>query len=98
MSQDLLKANLVTLERKLSLLLDKHKNLKDERDLLREENESLRKLLKQKEEQVSSFQNQIKISKIVSEIDSDGKDASELKSKIDDYIKEIDKCIMHLSK
>lgn len=98
MSQDLLKSNLSTLERKLSLLLDKHKTIKEEMAMLREENTELRSILKQKEEQVSSFQNQIKISKIVSEIDSDGKDASELKSKIDDYIKEIDKCILHLSK
>jgi chromosome segregation ATPase len=98
MSQDLLKANLQTLERKLSLLLDKHKSIKDEISLLKEENGELRGLLKQKEEQVNGFQNQIKISKIVSEIDSDGKEATELKSKIDDYIKEIDKCILHLSK
>ena len=98
MSQDLLKANLQTLERKLSLLLDKHKSIKDEISLLKEENGELRGLLKQKEAQVSGFQNQIKISKIVSEIDSDGKEATELKSKIDDYIKEIDKCILHLSK
>jgi chromosome segregation ATPase len=98
MSQDLLKANLQTLERKLSLLLDKHKSIKDEISLLKEENIELRGLLKQKEEQVNGFQNQIKISKIVSEIDSDGKEATELKSKIDDYIKEIDKCILHLSK
>ncbi|MEQ8476015.1 hypothetical protein [Fulvivirga sp.] len=98
MSQDLLKSNLSSLERKLSLLLDKHKTIKEELAMLREENGELRSILKQKEEQVSSFQNQIKISKIVSEIDSDGKDASELKSKIDDYIKEIDKCILHLSK
>lgn len=98
MSQDLLKSNLSSLERKLSLLLDKHKTIKEEMEMLREENGELRSILKQKEEQVSSFQNQIKISKIVSEIDSDGKDASELKGKIDDYIKEIDKCILHLSK
>ena len=98
MSQDLLKSNLSSLERKVSLLLDKHKNIKDELVMLREENSELRSVLKQKEEQVDSFQNQIKISKIVSEIDSDGKDATELKSKIDDYIKEIDKCILHLSK
>jgi len=98
MSQDLLKSNLSSLERKVALLLDKHKNIKDEMAMLREENSELRGVLKQKEEQVNSFQNQIKISKIVSEIDSDGKDATELKSKIDDYIKEIDKCILHLSK
>jgi chromosome segregation ATPase len=98
MSQDLLKTNLLSLERKLALLLDKHKSIKDEVVLLKEENGELRQVLKQKMEQVNSFQNQIKISKIVGEIDSDGKDATELKRKIDDYIKEIDKCIVHLSR
>ncbi|HNP18075.1 MAG TPA: hypothetical protein PKL31_06555 [Fulvivirga sp.] len=98
MSQDLLKSNLLTLERKLTLLLDKHKSIKEEVGLLKEENNELKQVLKQKAEQLSSFQNQIKISKIVGEIDSDGKDATELKRKIDDYIKEIDKCIVHLSR
>ncbi len=98
MSQDLLKSNLLTLERKLALLLDKHKSMKEEVGLLKEENNELKQVLKQKGEQLSSFQNQIKISKIVGEIDSDGKDATELKRKIDDYIKEIDKCIVHLSR
>lgn len=98
MSQELLKNNISNLERKLVLLLDKYKTMKQEVDLLKEQNGELKDMLKQKEVQVSSFQNQIKISKIVEEIDSDGEDATELKRKIDDYIKEIDKCILHLSR
>ncbi len=96
MSQDLLKNNISNLERKLVLLLDKYKTMKDEVGLLKEQNDELKGLLRQKEAQVDSFQNQIKISKIVDEIDSGGD--AELKRKIDDYIKEIDKCITHLSR
>lgn len=96
MSQDLLKSSVVNLERKLIILVDKYKSMKQEVGLLQEQNTELKDLLKQKEQQVDGFQNQIKISKIVNEIDSGGD--VELKKKIDDYIKEIDKCISHLSK
>ena len=97
MSQDLLKSQLATLERKLTLLLSEYNSIKDQNLALEGENEELRSLIKVKDEQIFNFQNKIKISKIVNEID-EGEDSSELKRKIDDYIKEIDKCIAHLSK
>ncbi len=97
MSQDILKSHLSTLERKLTLLLNEYRSVKDKNLTLQEENEELRSLIKAKDEQIFNFQNKIKISKIVNEID-EGDDSSELKRKIDDYIKEIDKCISHLSK
>ena len=97
MSQDLLKTKLATLERKLTLLLNEYNSIKNQNLTLIGENEELRSLIKVKDEQIFNFQNKIKISKIVNEID-EGEDSSELKRKIDDYIKEIDKCIAHLSK
>ena len=98
MRKEQLKANLLSLERKINLLVGEHKSLKTEVTQLKSENDELRSLLKSKEEQISSFQNKIKISKIVNEIDTGEGDTSELKKKIDDYIREIDKCIAHLSK
>lgn len=98
MNQDLLKSGLASLERKLNLLIGEKKTLHNELEVLRNENADLKSLIKQKDEQIGSFQNKIKISKIVNEIDTEDGNASELKSKIDDYIKEIDKCIAHLSK
>lgn len=98
MNQDLLKSGLASLERKLNLLIGEKKTLHNELVVLRNENADLKSLIKQKDEQIGSFQNKIKISKIVNEIDTEDGNASELKSKIDDYIKEIDKCIAHLSK
>ncbi len=98
MSNDLLKSQLSTLERKLNLLLNEFHTVKNERTKLSAENDQLRSLLKAKDEQITSFQNKIKISKIVEGIDTEGEDSSELKKKIDDYIKEIDRCIAHLSK
>jgi DNA repair exonuclease SbcCD ATPase subunit len=53
--------------------------------------------LKEKDEELKYFKNQIKISKIVKNIPVGNKDSAELRDKIDNYINEIDKIIAHLS-
>lgn len=99
MHQDKTKSELLSLERKLKLILADYAATKKELQNLRAENEELKSVLKSKDEQINHFQNQIKISKIVSSIadENQSEDAAELKAKINDYIKEIDKCIAHLS-
>ncbi len=97
MNQDHLRNQLSSLDRKLNLLLAEHKRIKQELAQSQAENEVLRDEMNAKDEQISSFQNKIKISKIVDRIDTDGEDSTELKRKLDDYIKEIDKCIAYLS-
>lgn len=96
--QDQLKSNLLTLERRIKLLLGEYKSLKDEASFLKVENQELKAMMRTKEEQIQHFQNKIKISKLVDNIHSEENGTSELKKKIDSYIKEIDKCIAHLSK
>jgi regulator of replication initiation timing len=98
MNNDVLRNGLGSLERKIGLLLTEHQKLKSQIAQLTAENASLRTEIRAKEEQIDSFQNKIKISKIVNSIDSEGRDNSELKRKIDVYIKEIDKCIAHVGK
>jgi chromosome segregation ATPase len=97
MATERLKAELQSLERKLILLINEHKNLKEQNQHLKEQNNALHDQLNSRNEQVQSFQNQIKISKIAGSVGADRRDASELKSKIDEYIIEIDRCIAHLS-
>ncbi|MEL6534384.1 MAG: hypothetical protein AAFQ98_03175 [Bacteroidota bacterium] len=97
MSQDKLTTEVHALERKLALLVNDHQALKKEHAKALEENEQLKNRLQDREEQVSSFRNQIKINKIAGNIESDEESNEELKQKIDEYIKEIDKCILHLS-
>lgn len=97
MNQDLLRNQLASLDRKINLLLAEHKRVKQELAQSQAENMQLREEMKVREEQISSFQNKIKISKIVDRIDTDGEDSTALKRKLDDYIKEIDKCIAYLS-
>lgn len=72
--------------------------------LLGQENTALKnqllvyqKKLSDQEEALEDFKNQIKISKIVRNIPVENKASAELKGRIDDYIKEIDKITTYLS-
>lgn len=98
MDQEALKSSLNGLERKLLVLLNEHKALKDELKGLKLENHELRADVKKRDEQLSHFKNQIKITKIVDHINPEDGSISELKRKVDEYIREIDKCIAHVSR
>lgn len=98
MDQELLKTNLSGLERKILVLINEHKALKEEVRTLKLENHDLKSSLRGRDDQLSNFKNQIKITKIVDNINPDDGSVSELKKKVDEYIREIDKCIAHLSR
>jgi chromosome segregation ATPase len=98
MDQEALKSNLNGLERKILVLLNEHKTVKDEMRGLKLENLELKTDLKKRDEQLHNFKNQIKITKIVDHINPEDGSVSELKRKVDEYIREIDKCIAHLSR
>jgi len=98
MDQEVLKANLNGLERKLLVLINEHKNLKEEIKTLKTENQELKAAIKIRDEQIAGFHNQLKITKIVDNLHPEDGSVSELKKKVDEYIREIDKCIAHLSR
>ncbi len=98
MDQELLKTNLSGLERRLLMLLTEHKNLKETLKNTESENLALKQELSARDEQLSGFKNQFKIAKLVDNIDPEGGNDPELKRRIDEYIREIDKCIAHLSR
>lgn len=98
MDQELLKTNLNGLERKILMLVNEHKNLKEELKGLKRENQDLKEAVRARDEQITGFHNQLKITKIVDSINPEDGSVSELKKKVDDYIREIDKCIAHLSR
>ena len=85
------------LERKLSLLISEHRALKEKIQHLQTENAELRVSLSRKTEQLEGFQNKAKISKLVDVVQAGESDSAGLKEKLDEYIKEIDRCIAHLS-
>jgi regulator of replication initiation timing len=98
MDQEALKTNLNGLERKILVLLSEHKATKDEVKRLKLENYELKTDLSRRDDQLHNFKNQIKITKIVDHINPEDGSVSELKRKVDEYIREIDKCIAHLSR
>ncbi|MFM7428864.1 MAG: hypothetical protein ACKO1F_03090 [Flammeovirgaceae bacterium] len=98
MDQEALKTNLNGLERKILVLLNEHKATKDEVKRLKLENYELKTDLSRRDDQLHNFKNQIKITKIVDRINPEDGSVSELKRKVDEYIREIDKCIAHLSR
>ena len=98
MDQELLKTNLNGLERKILVLINEHKNLKEELKGPKNENLDLKAAVKVRDEQIAGFHNQLKITKIVDSLNPEDGSVSELKKKVDDYIREIDKCIAHLSR
>ena len=98
MKRDRLNNELQTLERKIRLLMAQYSQEKKSNDDLKVKITELKILLESKERQIQDFQNKIKISTIVDSISVGETEAAEVKIKIDDYIKEIDKCINQLSK
>ena len=98
MDQESLKTNLNGLERKIMMLLNDQKSLKDEIRTIKLENHELRTDLRKRDEQLANFKNQIKITKIVDYINPEDESISELKRKVEEYIREIDKCIAHVSR
>jgi predicted nucleic acid-binding Zn-ribbon protein len=97
MNREKLNLSLSNLERKVKFLLNQYNDLKQELSVAKSENQELKDLIRKKDDQIVDFQNKYKISKIVRNIRDGEEDASELKNQINEYIREIDKCIMHLS-
>jgi regulator of replication initiation timing len=97
MNNEEILSKLKQVESKLHQLIKEHSSLKRELKASIEENKTLRDSLERQNQDLKNFQNQDKISKIVSSMAEDTHKNTELKLKINEYIKEIDKCIAHLS-
>ncbi|WP_137089512.1 hypothetical protein [Mangrovivirga cuniculi] len=86
-----------SLERKIKLLQAAYNKQEDELHDLRKDNASLKRQIESKNDELDAYKNKLKISSIVDGILSEGTDTTELKSKLDQYISELDKCIETLS-
>lgn len=93
---DALENKLIELNRKVAFLIKKLNDTIEENELLNTENSLLKESLDDKNEQLKSFKNRDKITKIVSGVVGHEEKSAQLKQKINEYIKEIDKCIAHL--
>ena len=97
MNNEKINSSLTNLERKLKLLLNEYNALREETATLRAENQQLKDSVKNREEQVKDFQNKYKITKIAGNLRTGEADISDIKNLLNEYIGEIDKCILHLS-
>lgn len=97
MASELIVDRLHKLESKVKKMLSQYHSLNEKLAESKLEVESLKKILAEKDEEIKNFQNQHKITKIVSSIADETHENTELKLKINEFIREIDKCIAHLS-
>ena len=80
----------------LGAFIIKYNELKNDSAILQKEVSELKEQLVKKDEQFTNFQNQQKLSNIASSVVGKEGNNAELKLRINEYIKEIDKCIIHL--
>ena len=84
------------IESKLTRLIQRYNQTQDALGKAQQEIRELQSVIQLKEAEIKNFQNQDNITKIVNTIAADAANATELKLKINEYIREIDKCIAYL--
>ena len=84
------------IESKLTRLIQRYHQTQEALSKAQHEIRELQSVIQLKEAEIKNFQNQDNITKIVNTIAADAANATELKLKINEYIREIDKCIAYL--
>ncbi|MFT6971807.1 MAG: regulator of replication initiation timing [Roseivirga sp.] len=88
---------LAKVEDQLKKLVQQHILLRDEKEVLAKNNIQLKTEINNLKGEVINFKSQDKITKIVNNTTVEREESTELKHKLNEYIREIDKCIAHLS-
>ena len=90
--------NLISgIEIKLNNLLSSYKKVKSINSNLKEENANLLSEIEQKNIEINNLKDKIKIISISKSVDASKGDIRQTKLKINEYIREIDKCIAQLN-
>ncbi len=84
------------LEKRVTQLIASYQEVRDSLDQARYVIHNLQTVIDAKDEEIKNFQNRDNISKIVNTIAAEPANSTELKLKINEYIREIDKCIAYL--
>ncbi len=87
-----------SIEEKIGKLVDKSNQTQLERLNLQENNNALLAKLEQKEKEIIALQDKVKLMSISRAVDVTKEDAKATKLKINEYVREIDKCIALLNK
>ena len=86
------------IEVKLVKLIANYQQISKERLILKQENEDFVANLKLKEIEILSLQEKVKLMNISKSVDVSNQEAKETRLKINEYVREIDKCIALLNK
>ena len=86
------------IEVKLGKLIDKYQYVKQEKLILQQENEDFFASLKLKEIEILNLKEKVKLMNISKSVDASNQDVKETRLKINEYVREIDKCIALLNK
>ena len=97
MAAETIDMKLQSLESNLKKLIQSRKSDQEVNVQLQQKNTQLQLEVETLRGQLTDFQNQYKIAKIVSSTTVEKEESAELKNKLNEYIKEIDRCIAHLS-
>ncbi|QNF33360.1 hypothetical protein HUW51_11745 [Adhaeribacter swui] len=84
------------LEKRVTQLIASYHEVRESLDQARYIIHNLQAVIDAKDEEIKNFQNRDNISKIVNTIAAEPANSTELKLKINEYIREIDKCIAYL--
>ena len=87
-----------SIEIKLIKLITKHNQLKLEKSDLQKNNNALNVKLQEQEDQILALHDKVKLINISKSVDTTKEDVKATRSKINGYVREIDKCIALLNK
>ena len=86
------------IEVKLGKLIAKYHQVKQEKLILQQENEDFVASLKLKEIEILNLQEKVKLMNISKSVEASKQEVKETRLKINEYVREIDKCIALLNK
>ena len=86
------------IEFKLGKLIEKYQQVMQQNLMLQTENEDFVASLKLKQKEIFDLQEKVKLMNISKSVDTSKNEVKETKLKINEYVREIDKCIALLNK
>ena len=93
-----MKTIISNIEIKVKRLIEKYNELEIKRSDLQKNNYDLNVRLQQKEKEILALQDKVKLMNISKSVDTNKDDVKATRLKINEYVREIDKCIALLNK
>jgi chromosome segregation ATPase len=95
---DNLNSILTSLENKTEKLLHLHRQIKKELSDAQSQNAKLKEIIEQQKQTISSYEEKNKILRLSKSLSTTNENTTELKHKLNELIREVDKCIALLNK